>query len=55
MHIVSTLANHSLLQMERVLDMSVEDTFSYLQYIDAKSKAERAQMKFERELAKNKK
>lgn len=55
MHVVSTLACHNLLQMEKILDMSVEDTFSYLQYIDAKAKAERAQMKFDRELAKNKK
>lgn len=55
MHIVSTLANHNLLQMERILDMSVEDTFSYLQYIDAKAKAESAQLKFERSMSKAKK
>lgn len=55
MHIVSTLACHNLLQMERILDMSVEDTLSYLQYIDAKAKAESAQMKFEQELRKHKK
>ena len=54
MHIVSQLANHNFLQLEQVLDYNVYDVYSYLQYSDEKAKAERAQMKFTREMDKAK-
>lgn len=46
MHIVSSLANHEFLQLEKVLDYNVMDVYAYLQYSDEKIKAENAQMKF---------
>lgn len=46
MHIVSQLANHEFLNLERVLDYNVMDVFAYLQYQDAKVMAEKQQMKF---------
>ena len=55
MHIVSTIANHSYLQLERVLGESVMDVYAYLQYINAKVSAENAQRKFENEMNKRKK
>lgn len=55
MHIISSLANHEFLRLEEVLDNNVMDVYSYLQYMDAKSNAERAQMRFEQELNKRKK
>lgn len=50
MHIVSTMANHEFLRMEEVLDKCVMDCYAYLQYVDAKAKAEKAQMKFTQEM-----
>lgn len=55
MHIVSQLANHEFLRMEEVLSQNVVDVYSYLQYQDAKVKAENAQMKFTQEMHKRKK
>lgn len=55
MHIISSLANHEFLRLEEVLDNNVMDVYAYLQYMDAKSNAERAQMRFEQELNKRKK
>lgn len=49
MHIVSTLANHEYLKIDRILEEHVMDVYAYLQYIDAKAEAERAQMKFHQE------
>lgn len=49
MHIVSGLANHQFLELERVLDYNVVDVYAYLQYTDEKVKAENAQMKFTQE------
>lgn len=46
MHIVSSLANHQFLDLERVLDYNVYDVYAYLQYSDEKARAEKAQMKF---------
>lgn len=46
MHIVSSLANHEFLNLERVLDYNVMDVYAYLQYSDEKVRAENAQMKF---------
>ena len=55
MHIVSQLATHEFLRMEEVLSQNVVDVYSYLQYQDAKVKAENAQMKFTQEMHKRKK
>lgn len=55
MHIVSTMANHQFLELERVLDYDVQDVFAYLQYLDAKAVAENAQQKFRNEINKNRK
>lgn len=55
MHIVSTLANHEYLKIERILEEHVMDVYAYLQYIDAKAEAERAQMKFTQEMNERKK
>ena len=49
MHIVSTMANHEFLKIDKVLEEKVIDVYAYLQYIDAKAEAERAQMKFHQE------
>lgn len=49
------MANHNFLQLERVLDENVMDIYAYLQYLDAKVKAENAQMKYTQELNKRKK
>ena len=54
MHIVSSLANHQFLELERVLDYNVQDVFAYLQYTDEKVKAENAQAKFIQERNKRK-
>lgn len=54
MHIVSTIAGHQYLQIERVLSETVMDVYSYLQYIDAKARAEKAQYKYENEMNKRK-
>ena len=54
MHIVSSLANHQFLGLERVLDYNVQDVFAYLQYTDEKVKAENAQTKFIQERNKRK-
>jgi hypothetical protein len=54
MHIVSTLANHQFLELEKVLDYNVFDVYAYLQYTDEKVRAENAQMKFTREMNKKK-
>lgn len=54
MHIVSGLANHQFLELERVLDYNVVDVYAYLQYTDEKVKAENAQHKFIEEMNKNK-
>ena len=50
MHIVSTMANHEFLKIDTVLEEKVIDVYAYLQYIDAKAEAERAQMKFHQEM-----
>ena len=55
MHIVSTMASHSFLQLEKVLDENVMDIYAYLQYLEAKARAENAQMKFTQEMNKRKK
>lgn len=54
MHIVSSLANHQFLDLERVLDYNVQDVFAYLQYTDEKVRAENAQTKFIQERNKRK-
>ena len=54
MHIVSSLANHEFLQLEKVLDYNVMDVYAYLQYSDEKVRAEHAQMKFIEEKHKRK-
>ena len=46
MHIVSTLSNHNFLKLGEVLDQNVMDVYAYLQYTDAKVKAENAQQKY---------
>ena len=55
MHIVSQLANHEFLRMEDVLNQTVTDVYAYLQYLDAKVRAENAQMKFTSEMNKKRK
>lgn len=55
MHIVSTMASHNFLQLEKVLDYNVMDVFAYLQYLEAKVSADNAQMKYSQELSKRKK
>ena len=50
MHIISTLSNHNFLQLGNVLDENVVDVYAYLQYLDAKVRAENAQMKFTTEI-----
>jgi hypothetical protein len=55
MHIVSQMANHEFLNLERVLDYNVMDVFSYLQYINAKANAENIQQKFTMDLNKKRK
>lgn len=55
MHIVSSLANHEFLNLEKVLDYNVMDVYAYLQYSDEKVRAENAQMKFQHEINKKKK
>lgn len=52
LHLVSTLAGHEFLQMEKVIESNVEDVFSYLIYMKAKSSAEKAQNKLEDKLRK---
>ena len=54
MHIVSTMANHQFLELEKVLNENVMDVYAYLQYLDAKVRAEDAQHKFLQEMEKNK-
>lgn len=55
MHIISTIASHNFLDLERVLNYNVMDVYAYLQYLEAKNKAESAQMKFTQEIEKRKK
>lgn len=55
MHIISTLSNHNFLQLGKVLDENVVDVYAYLQYLDAKVRAENAQMKFTSEMNKKRK
>ena len=55
MHIVSTLANHEFLRMEDVLNQTVTDVYAYLQYSDARARAENAQTKFTQEMNKRRK
>lgn len=55
MHIISTLSNHNFLQLSKVLDENVVDVYAYLQYLDAKVRAENAQMKFTTEMTKKRK
>ena len=55
MHIISTLSNHNFLQLGKVLDENVVDVYAYLQYLDAKVRAENAQMRFTSEMNKNRK
>ena len=49
---MSGLANHEFLNLEKVLDYNVMDVYAYLQYTDAKVRAENAQMKFMQEKTK---
>jgi hypothetical protein len=51
---VALLANNVYLSMEKVLGENVQDCFSYLQYITAKSEAEQAQMKYDEKMSKSK-
>ena len=53
MHIVSGLANHNFLDLEKVLGYNVADVYAYLQYSDEKVRAEKAQMKFMQEREKH--
>ena len=55
MHIISTLSNHNFLQLGKVLDENVVDVYAYLQYINAKVRAENAQMKFTSEMTRKRK
>ncbi len=55
MHIVSSLANHEFLNLEKVLDYNVYDVYAYLQYTDEKIKGENAQMKFINDMNKRRK
>ena len=55
MRIISTLSNHNFLQLGKVLDENVVDVYAYLQYLDAKVRAENAQMRFTSEMNKNRK
>lgn len=54
MNIVSILAGHNFLQLEKVLDQNVNDAFAFLQYLDMKGNAEVAQEKFINERNKRK-
>mgnify|MGYP007022386445 CR=1 FL=1 len=54
MHIISTLSNHDFLRIEDVLNQNVEDVYAYLQYLDAKVRAENVQQKYINDLNKNK-
>lgn len=40
---MSTLADHQFLRLESVLDANIVDVLSYLSYMDAKAKADKAQ------------
>lgn len=53
MHVVSTLANHQFLEMEKVIDSNVEDVFSYLHYMRCKGIAEKEQRSFEDKIKKH--
>lgn len=44
---VSTLANDDYLKLEKVLNENVQECFSYLDYIIAKSNAEEAEYEFQ--------
>ena len=55
MHMVSTLANDDYLKLEKVLDENVQECFSYLDYIIAKSNAEEAEMEYQEKLRNRKK
>lgn len=39
--------------MERVLGENVQDCFSYIQYVEAKNEAEKAQMEYEEKIMKS--
>ena len=45
LHIVSTLANHRFLDMDKVLDQPIEDVFTYISYLQSKIVAEKAPAK----------
>lgn len=50
LHIVSTLANHRFLEMDKVLDQPIEDVFTYISYLQSKIVAEKAQEEFLRKI-----
>ena len=52
---MSCLANHEFLKMEEVLNQTVDDCLSYMQYQNAKVLAESAQQKFILNMNKHKK
>ena len=54
MHIVSILAGDDYMKMEKVLGEPVMDVFSYLDYSDARARAEKSQHKFLSDLEKGK-
>lgn len=55
MIMLDTLANHKFLDLEKVLDTPIEDSFAYADYLAAKNIAEEAQFKFDEQIRKTKK
>lgn len=49
------MANHEFLKLEKVLDNTVVDVFSFLQYTTDRNKAELAQHRFQMEINNKKK
>lgn len=53
MHIVNVLSNNDILKENSILELSATDVLSHMLYLNAKSNAEEAQMKYTEELNKN--
>lgn len=49
---MSTMASDNFLDLDKVLDYNVYDVFTYLEYLDAKVRAEKAQIEFDNKLNK---
>lgn len=49
------LANHQFLDLERVLDTPIEDSFAYADFLSARNMAEEAQYNFDEQIRKSKK